>query len=301
MTTAAPTTTDTVAPARARLAGRTKRPTLGGIALVGVMLVVAGAVLFPIGYAILGGFKTNGQIAANPGAIMPDPWIVTNYTDVLVGENAATFWRQMLNSLIVAAVAVSLTVALASAAAFVFARMVFKGRESLYLLFVFGLLFPSAVAILPLYILVRDLGLSGNLLGVALPQAAFALPLTIVVLRPFFRSIPAELEDAARIDGCGPFGFFWRVLLPLARPAIATVSVLAIVGTWNAFFLPLVILNGADQWTLPLGVMNFSTEYSSDMARVLAYTVIAVVPAVIFYAVAERHIVSGLTGGSVKG
>ena len=118
----------------------------------------------------------------------------------------------------------------------------------------FGLLFPSAVAILPLYILVRELGLSANLLGVALPQAAFALPLTIVILRPFFRSIPAELEDAARIDGCGTFGFFWRILLPLARPALATVSVLAIVSTWNAFFLPLVVLNGADQWTLPLGV-----------------------------------------------
>ena len=165
----------------------------------------------------------------------------------------------------------------------------------------FGLLFPSAVAILPLYILVRELGLSGNFLGVALPQAAFALPLTIVILRPFFRNIPAELEDAARIDGCGTFGFFWRILLPLSRPALATVSVLAIVTTWNAFFLPLVILNGAEQWTLPLGVMNFSTEYSSDKARVMAYTVVTIIPAIIFYAFAERHIVSGLTSGSVKG
>ena len=114
-------------------------------------------------------------------------------------------------------------------AAFVFARMQFRGREALFTLFVFGLLFPTAVAILPLFILVRNLGLTGTPLGVALPQAAFALPLTIVILRPFFRSIPAELEDAARIDGCSSFGFFWRVLLPLARPALATVSVLAVV------------------------------------------------------------------------
>ena len=182
-----------------------------------------------------------------------------------------------------------------------FARIAFRGREAMYTLFVFGLLFPSAVAILPLYILVRQLGLSGNLLGVALPQAAFALPLTIIILRPFFRSIPAELEDAARIDGCSSFGFFWRVLLPLARPALATVSVLAIVTTWNAFLLPLILLNGADQWTLPLGVMNFSTQYSSDQARILAFTVVAIIPAILFYAVAERQIVSGLTGGSVKG
>jgi raffinose/stachyose/melibiose transport system permease protein len=266
-----------------------------------LLIVVGAAILVPIVYALLGGFKTNGQLAANPGALLPNPWVVDNYIDVLIGKNAATFWRQALNSIIVALVAVFLTVACASLAAFVFARYAFRGREAIYTLFVFGLLFPLAVAILPLIILVRDFGLSGNLLGVALPEAAFALPLTIVILRPFFKSIPVELEDAARVDGCGPFGFFWRILLPLARPALATVSVLAIVSTWNAFFLPLVILNGADQWTLPLGVMNFSTEYSSDQARVLAYTVVAMVPALIFYALAERHIVSGLTGGSVKG
>ena len=266
-----------------------------------LLIIVAAAILVPIAYALLGGFKTNGQLAANPGAILPNPWVAENYIDVLIGKNAAVFWRQALNSVIVAIVCVFLTVACASLAAFVFARYAFRGREAVYTLFVFGLLFPSAVAILPLIILVRDFGLSGNLLGVALPEAAFALPLTIVILRPFFKSIPVELEDAARVDGCGPFGFFWRILLPLARPALATVSVLAIVSTWNAFFLPLVILNGADQWTLPLGVMNFSTEYSSDEARVLAYTVVAMIPALIFYALAERHIVSGLTGGSVKG
>ena len=266
-----------------------------------VLVVVASAILVPIVYAVMGGFKTNGQLAGNPVAILPDPWVFTNYTDVIFGANSGAFWREATNSLIIAAVAVTITVGLASLAAFVFARIAFRGREAMYTLFVFGLLFPSAVAILPLYILVRGLGLSGNLLGVALPQAAFALPLTIIILRPFFRSIPAELEDAARIDGCGSFWFFWRVLLPLARPALATVSVLAIVTTWNAFLLPLILLNGADQWTLPLGVMNFSTQYSSDQARTLAFTVVAIIPAILFYAVAERHIVSGLTGGSVKG
>jgi raffinose/stachyose/melibiose transport system permease protein len=259
------------------------------------------AILVPIVYAILGGFKTNGQLAANPVALLPDPWVFTNYTDVLWGENAAVFWREVLNSVIVATVAVGVTVGCASLAAFVFARMRFPGREAFYTLFVFGLLFPSAVAILPLYILVRQLGLSGNLLGVALPQAAFGLPLSIVILRPFFRSIPIELEDAARMDGCGSFGFFWRVLLPLSRPALATVSVLAIVTTWNAFILPLVLLNDATQWTLPLGVMNFSTEYSADLARTLAFTVVSIIPALIFYVIAERHIVGGLTGGAVKG
>jgi len=273
----------------------------GGIGAYAVLLLIAAAILLPIVYAILGGFKTNGQLAANPVAILPDPWIVSNYTDVIVGENAPTFWRQLGNSLVIATIAVVVTVVCASLAAFIFARMRFRGREGMFTLFVFGLLFPSAVAILPLYVLVRDLGLSGNPLGVALPQAAFGLPLSIVILRPFFRAIPAELEDAARIDGCGAFGFFWRVLLPLARPALATVSVLALVTTWNAFILPLVLLGDATQWTLPLGVMNFSTEYSSDMARTLAYTVVSIIPALVFYVFAERHIVGGLTAGSVKG
>ena len=297
-------TSTTRARAATEAVGRTgarTRTRIVGIAAYGVLIVVAFAILVPIGYALLGGFKSNGQLAADPGAILPNPWVFQNYFDVLVGANAATFWREALNSLIVAVVAVFLTVAFACLAAFVFARRAFRFREAFFTLFVFGLLFPSAVAILPLFIMVRNVGLSGNLLGVALPQAAFALPLTIVILRPFFRSIPAELEDAALIDGCSSLGFFWRVLLPLARPALATVSVLAVVGTWNAFLLPLVILNGADQWTLPLGVMNFSTEYASDQARVLAFTVVSLIPAIAFYAVAERQLVGGLTTGAVKG
>ena len=266
-----------------------------------ILIVVAGVILLPIVYAVLGGFKDNGQLVGDPLSIIPSPWVFSNYTDVVFGANAGLFWREAANSLIIATVAVTLTVALASLAAFVFARMVFPGREAMYTLFTLGLLFPSAVAILPLLILVRQIGLEGNLLGVALPQAAFGLPLSIIILRPFFKSIPTELEDAAKIDGCSAFGFFWRILLPLARPALATVSVLAIVGTWNAFMLPLILLNGTDQWTLPLGVMNFSTQYVSDQARILAFTVVAIMPAVLFYAVAERNIVGGLTAGSVKG
>jgi raffinose/stachyose/melibiose transport system permease protein len=157
------------------------------------------------------------------------------------------------------------------------------------------------VAILPLFVLVRTLGLLDSPLGIALPQAAFALPLTIIVLRPFFRSIPTELEDAAAIDGCSSFGFFWRVLLPLSRPALAAVAVLAIVSSWNAFLLPLVILSDQSNWTLPLGITNFSTQYSSDTARILAYTTLSLIPALGFYLVAERQLVGGLTAGGIKG
>ena len=192
-------------------------------------------------------------------------------------------------------------VGFAALAAFVLARRAFPGRELAYTLFTLGLLFPSAVAVLPLFILVRDLGLLDNPLGLALPEAAFGLPLTIIILRPFFRSIPAELEDAAAIDGCSSFGFFWRILLPLSRPILSTVAVLAIVASWNQFLLPLVMIQTEANWTLPLGVTNFSTQYTSDTARILAYTTLAMVPALIFYFFAERQLVGGLTAGSIKG
>jgi raffinose/stachyose/melibiose transport system permease protein len=281
-----------------------RRPArLVGKGLVGtvsyvVLLIVAAVILIPIAYAVLGGFKSNGQLVGDPGSLIPNPWIMDNYSAVLWGPDSATFWKDVVNSLLVGIVAVGCTVIFSALAAFTFARLVFRGREAVYTLFTLGLLFPAAVAILPLYILVRDIGLEGNLLGVALPEAAFGLPLTIIILRPFFKSIPVELEDAAKIDGCSTFGFFWRVLLPLARPALATVTVLATVGTWNAFMLPLILLSGQDQWTLPLGVMNFTGQYVSNQALILAFTVMAMAPAIIFYAIAERNIVTGLTAGS---
>jgi raffinose/stachyose/melibiose transport system permease protein len=266
-----------------------------------VLVLVAAVILSPILFGVLGGAKENGQLIGDPINIIPNPWVLSNYTNVLFGANSGAFWQELQNSLMVAVVAVGLTVGLAAMAAFTFARMVFRGREFFYTLFTLGLLFPSAAAILPLIILLNDLGLKGSLLGVALPQVAFGFPLTIIILRPFFKSIPAELEDAAKIAGCSTFGFFWRILLPLARPALATVSVLAVVGTWNAFMLPLLVLGDANTWTLPLGAMNFKGQFTSDQALTLAYTVTTALPAVVFYIFAERQLVSGLTAGSVKG
>jgi raffinose/stachyose/melibiose transport system permease protein len=267
------------------------------IALYAFALVVAVAVLVPVLYAVLGGFRDTGQIGQDPVGL-PDPWVFSNYGEVL---SSGTFWRQLFNSTLIALLSTALTVPLAALAAYVFARFAFPGRELLYAVFTLGLLFPVAVAILPIFIMVRNLGLLDNPLGVALPQAAFGLPLTIVILRPFFASFPNELQDAAAIDGCGPFRFFWQILLPLSRPVLATVSVLALVGSWNAFLLPLVVLTEANTWTLPLGVTNYSTQYTADIAKILAFTTLSMVPALVFYAFAERHLVRGLTSGALKG
>jgi raffinose/stachyose/melibiose transport system permease protein len=262
-----------------------------------VLLAVAAVIITPVVYAALGGFRDAPQLAANPVGL-PDPWVWTNYTDSLT---SVSFWVQLRNSAIVAGLSTGIVVLFAALAAFVIARREFPGRELAYTVFTLGLLFPVTVAILPLLILVRDIGLLNNPLGLALPEAAFALPLTIIILRPFFRSIPKELEDAAAIDGCGPLGFFFRVLLPLSKPVLVTVAVLALVSSWNQFLLPLVMLSDAENWTLPLGVTNFSTQYTTDTARILAYTTLALVPALAFYLLAERQLVGGLTAGSVKG
>ena len=262
-----------------------------------VLLAVAAVIVTPVLYAALGGFRDAPQLAANPVGL-PDPWVFTNYTESLT---SASFWIQLRNSAVVAGLSTIVVVLFAALAAFVLARREFPGREVAYTVFTLGLLFPVTVAILPLLILVRDLGLLDNPLGLALPEAAFALPLTIIILRPFFRSIPKELEDAAAMDGCGPLGFFFRILLPLAKPALVTVAVLALVSSWNQFLLPLVMLSDANNWTLPLGVTNFSTQYTTDTARILAYTTLALIPALAFYLVAERQLVGGLTAGSVKG
>ncbi|MFC4106271.1 carbohydrate ABC transporter permease [Micromonospora zhanjiangensis] len=261
-----------------------------------ISVAVAAVIVVPIVFGVLGGFKDNGQLSSNPLGL-PHPWQPGNYTGILASD---IFWRQLANSLFIAVATVVVMVGAAAMAAFVFARFAFRGRELLFTLFAIGLMFPFAVAILPLFVLLRGLGLLDNPFGVILPQAAFGLPVTIIILRQFFRTVPGELEEAATLDGCGAFGFFWRVLLPMARPALATVSVLAIVASWNNFMLPLVVFTDQSWWTLPVGVQQFQGQYSDDTGRVLAYVVLSMVPALAFYAVAERQLVGGLAG-SVKG
>lgn len=273
------------------VARRATRP-----AAYAVALAVAAMVVVPVVYVVLGGFRTTGQVAAQPVAL-PDPWVFANYGEVL---RSGSFWRQVGTSLLIALLATAATVALGAGAAFGLSRYAFRGREALFTYFTLGLLFPVGVGILPLYLLLRQLGLLDNPVGVALPEAAFGLPITIVVLRPFMRAIPGELEDAAAMDGCSRIGFFWRILLPLSTPALVTVSILAFVTSWNAYLLPLLVLNDPSQWTLPLGVANWSTQYTQDTSKILAFTALSMVPALLFFVLAERRIVGGLAG-AVKG
>jgi raffinose/stachyose/melibiose transport system permease protein len=262
-----------------------------------IAIVVLLVIVVPLSFSVIGGFRSNAQLAADPVGL-PDPWVWTNYQRALTDPS---FYGWVKNSVLIALITTALVLPAASLAAFVIARYKFRGRELVFALFTLGLLFPVAVAILPLFITLRQTGLLNSPLGIALPQAAFGLPLSIVILRPFFRSIPRDLEDAAAIDGCGPFRFYWSIMLPLSRPVLSTIAVLTIVGSWNAFLLPLLILIDPGQWTLPLGINNISAQYVTDTAAILAYTTLAMIPALIFYFIAQRQIVSGLTAGGVKG
>ncbi|UFS58636.1 carbohydrate ABC transporter permease [Subtercola endophyticus] len=261
-----------------------------------VALIVVGLMLAPVAYIILGGFRSNSEITVDPSGL-PGTWHWSNYTDVL---SSPSFWTQVGNSGIAAVATTGFVVALGLMAAFALSRYAFRGRGAVYALFTAGLMFPLTVAITPLYILVRTLGLMNSLGGVIVPQIAFALPMTIIILVPFLSAIPNELQEAAAIDGLGRLGFFWRMVLRLSLPGVITVGILAFIGSWNAYMLPLFILNNEAAYTLPLGTQAFASQYAVDTAKVLAFTSLSMIPALIFFSLFERRIVGGLTG-AVKG
>ena len=261
-----------------------------------VALVVVALTLGPVLYAVLGGFRTNAQLAENPAGL-PNPWVLDNYAKVLTDDR---FWTYALNSTVVAVLTTAMVVIFGLMAAYPLSRYRFKFREPLYMIFVTGLLFPATVAVIPLFVIIsKDLGMSNTWWGLALPQAAFSLPMTIVILRPFLQAIPTDIEEAAFIDGAGRVSIFLRMMLPLSAPGLVTVGVLAFVSSWNAYLLPLLLMQG-EMRTLPLGVADYSSEHSADTAGVFAFTSLAMIPAMIFFLAMQRRIVGGLSG-AVKG
>jgi raffinose/stachyose/melibiose transport system permease protein len=288
------TATAMTSPARSR-GGRpsgARRWSLGTPFSYLAALVVIAISVVPLLFVVIGGFRSTAQINQRPVA-WPHPWLLGNYRSVIT---STAFWQQLGNSAFIAVVATALAVGLGAMAAFALSRYAFRGRELIFGTFMVGLLFPASVASLPLYLLLRQLGLLEHLIGVALPEAAFSLPVTIFILRPFFRAVPGELEAAAAIDGCSRLGFFWRILIPLSRPALTTVAILAFITSWNAYLLPLLVFNDQNHFTLPLGVATFQSQYSQNTAAVFAFTALSMVPALAFFMFAERRIIGGLTG-----
>jgi raffinose/stachyose/melibiose transport system permease protein len=255
-------------------------------------LGIVGITIIPLVFVVIGGFRTNGDINSRPMG-WPEPWTLDNYSGVLFSDN---FWTFLFNSLRIAAVATAATIILGAMASFALSRYEFPGRERIYGMFTAGLLFPLGVAALPVYLILKDLGLVGHWSGVVIAAAAFGLPTTIIILRPFMQAIPRELEEASALDGASKLSFFWRILLPLCAPALVTVGVLAFVASWNGYLLPLLVFSSWEDFTLPLGTATFQTEHSQDTASIFAFTSLSMVPAIVFFLFAQKRIVNGLTG-----
>jgi len=264
-----------------------------------ILSIIVVLVFVPIVILVFGALKTRGELLSHPYSLpIPPRW--ENIT-LILGQPSYSFWQMMRNSLVVMLSVTFGVVVICSLAAFVFARMDFRGKNWAFNLFTLGLMFPINVAILPVYFVLRQMDLIDNIWGVIIVQTAFQLSGNIMILRGFFTAIPAELQDAAYIDGCTAFDFFWRVLLPLAKPALAAVAALTMIISWNDLLVPLVVLNSDKLWTLPLGTMQFQGQYGQDLSLVSAFVALSALPTIIFYLFAERQIVSGLTAGAVKG
>jgi len=261
------------------------------------LAVVVVFVATPLVATVLGGFKSLGELRTNPFGL-PQVWEWENYGGILMSKR---YWQLLGNSLVISTMTVVLTLIAASMAAFVFAQIKFFGSAMLMSYITMGLLFPAATAILPLFIKVRDLGLLDSYFGVVLPQVAFALAMSILLLRRFFKDIPYELLEAARIDGCSYIEFFRYVTLPLSRPILATVGTIVFVNSWNSYLIPLIMLNSDDLYPWPLGIMVYQGEYSSEWHLILAFVTLTILPTIILFLFAQKHIVAGLTAGAVKG
>jgi raffinose/stachyose/melibiose transport system permease protein len=285
------TPTTAVAPRRRR-----RRPMISAVQWL-TLALVALFIVVPFYTTVLGGFKGIGELRTNPFGL-PAAWDTSNFMGIILGP---TLFRSLFNSLFIALATVVLSILLASMTAFAFAHIRFFGSKFLMSFLLLGLLFPSATAILPLFIKMRDLGLLDKHLGIVIVQVAFSLSFSILLFHNFFKQLPKELVDAARMDNCGYLRIYWYVTLPLSLPIIATVGVFNFVGSWNSFLLPLIALNTDANYTWPLGIMQFQGEHGSDWPKILSYLTLTIIPAVIFFLAAQRYIISGLTGGAVKG
>lgn len=281
----------TAAPRRRR-----RRPAISPLQWL-TLALVALFIIVPFYTTVLGGFKGIGELRTNPFGL-PAEWDTTNFMDIILGP---TLFRSLLNSLFISLATVVLSILLASMTAFAFAHIRFFGSKFLMSFLLLGLLFPSATAILPLFIKMRDFGLLDKHLGIIIVQVAFSLSFSILLFHNFFKQLPKELVDAARMDNCGYLRIYWYVTLPLSLPIIATVGVFNFVGSWNSFLLPLIALNTDVNYTWPLGIMQFQGEHGTDWPKILAYLTLTILPAVVFFLAAQRYIISGLTGGAVKG
>lgn len=256
---------------------------------------------YPLLWTVYSSFKPNQEIIKTIWALpKPETASLNGYQQVLGNDDFGVFYR---NSLILTFVSAPLVTLVSAMAAFGFARVRFPGRNVIFYLFIMGIVIPVHVTLIPMFILMRDFKLLGSLVSVILAFMAFGLPTSIFILRGFFEQIPVELEEAARIDGVSTFGLFWRILLPLARPALVTVIILSGVSAWNEYLFTLTFVGmNNNAFTLPIGIASFVKALGVNyLDRMFAGLTMTVMPVLIFYFLAQRQIIKSLTAGALAG
>lgn len=282
----------------------TSRPTLGRGLLVSVLIGYAIWVVLPMLWVAYSSLKADTAIFRNAFALPP--------LDDLHTENYVRAWREarfgdyFFNSVLVTTTSVVLIVGLGALAAYALARFYHPAGRAVFWLFLAGLTIPAQLAIIPLFFELRTLGLLNSRAGLILVYTANGLPFAVFVLAGFFRSLPRSLYEAAVIDGCGEFAAFWRVLLPLARPALVTVAIFQFIGVWKEYFFAFMLTSGDIEGgarTLPLGLANLSitAQYRSDYGSLFAGIVLVTLPILVVYLLLQRQIVKGIAAGALKG
>jgi raffinose/stachyose/melibiose transport system permease protein len=270
---------------------------IGSIGRHALLLFASAIVLLPIVYTLIASFKDVPEFFGNPYGL-PNTWRWENYSRAWSEAKIAI---TLPNSIIVTLLAVIGSTALAGLVAYGISRREKPFALALYLLFVSGMLVPVQMIVLPLFIFLKAIGLFGTLFALILPYIALGLPLGVLILTPLVATLPRDLGDAARVDGATELQIFWRVILPLMRPGLASIAILNGVWMWNDFFIPLIISVKSSTQTLPVGIMSFVGVYSTEWGLVFASVVVSAAPIVIAYLAMTRQFVAGLTAGALKG
>lgn len=272
-----------------------------GVVMPIVLLIMAIPLIFPLWWMVAAGLMGSHEVFAYPPRLIPEVLRFDNFEQVFLRQ---PFARQYLNSLYIAALNVAGTVVVSSLAGYGFARIRFPGRTFLFVLFVSALLMPLEVLIIPLYILMRELGWLGTHLPLIV-EPVFGAPAIVgtFIMRQHFLSLPVELEDAGRIDGLGRLGIFRHIALPLAKPALATLAILTFLASWNSFLEPLVFVAGVPQlMTVPIALTQFVEVYGEPIWTIqMAASSLSVIPILVVFVLAQRHFVRGISRAGIQG
>jgi len=266
--------------------------------IIYLLLIVFSLInVYPIAWMVINSFKTEQEFSLDP-FFLPETWRWENYVEAWQTANLGTYF---FNSIFVAVTSVIITVLFGALASYFLARFTFKMNKLVYVLFIFGMIIPIHATLVPMFILMNKLGLLNTGWTLLFPYVAFNLPLTIFILTSFMKAFPKDIEESAVMDGCGVFRIFWSIILPMSRPAIATVTILNFIHCWNEFSFALVLINDASLKTIPLGLANFAGQYNTNYTGQMAGLTMVIIPTLLLYILLEKHIVKGMTAGAVKG